>query len=344
VTSRRGGFTLIELLIGTAVMLIILTGAVAVLLAASAQHRRALERTNLERSCTLLIGQMEAELRQAGLGVPKGTDQAVGGVRFPASIVEANAGDIAFLADLPRPESSFNGFSQLSDLQQPSIPLNGVAVVNELTGPCDVDSAGHCRTDDESPLFAPSGTDCATSALAQTCPWALNKYQPSEWILIANGAGDWVERQLQSPVHAATGTRRHLSFFVNLPGLFPGNVPNRGFVSTPDLVVYRLAGNTVTRQQCWGQIGVALDPASLLARRCLDTDAPPTGTVAEVRARDVFALTFEYRDAADAVLATPVPLADLRRIRRVVINLALQRVVGASTLSTGATASATVRL
>lgn len=343
--SRRGGFTLLELLVGVAVMVIILTGAVSVLLAASAQHRRGLERANLERSCNLLIGQMEAELRQVGLGVPKGTEQVAGGARFPASIVQADANDIVFLADLARPNSSFNGLSQLSDRQQPSIALDGVAVVNELTGPCDVDSAGHCRTDDESALFVPSGTDCASSTAAQTCPWALRKYQASEWILIANGTGDWVERQLKNPnVFATSGTRSHLAVTANLPALFPANLPNRGFVSTPDLVRYQLAGNTVTRQQCWGQIGTALDPASILARRCLDTDAPPTGTVVEVRTRDVSALTFQYRDAADAVIATPVALADLRRIRRVVINLTLQRVVGASTIRADAIASATVRL
>ena len=59
---------------------------------------------------------------------------------------------------------------------------------------------------------------------------------------------------------------------------------------------------------------------------------------------DVSGLIFEYRDAADALIAAPVALADLRRIRRVVINLTLQRVVGGSTLRADAAASATVRL
>ncbi len=342
--SRRGGFTLIELLIGTAVMVVILTGAVSVLLAASSQHRRGVEKAELERSCNMLIGQMEAELRQAGLGVPQGTEKVAGGTRFPASIVEASAGKIVFLADLPRPDSSFNGISQLSDRQQPSIAVDGVAVVNELTGACDVDSAGHCQTDAESSLFTPSGTDCAGSAGAQTCPWALNKYQPSESILIANGAGDWVERQLRNPVYATTGTRRHLSVTAALPALFSGTIPNRGFVSTPDLVTYRFTGTTVNRRQCWGPIGTVLDPASLEARPCDDTITPPTGTADEIRARDVAALTFEYRDAADAVIAAPVPLADLRRIRRVIINLSLQRTIGTVVVRAGASASATVRL
>jgi prepilin-type N-terminal cleavage/methylation domain-containing protein len=168
--SRRGGFTLIELLVGTAVMVVVLTGAVSVLLAASAQHRRGVEKAELERSCNMLIGQMEAELRQVGLGVPQGTEKGVaGGTRFPASIVEASPGKIVFLADLPRPDSSFNGVSQLSDLQQPSIAVDGVAVVNELTGPCDVDSAGHCQADAASSLFAPSGIDCAGNPGAVIC-------------------------------------------------------------------------------------------------------------------------------------------------------------------------------
>jgi len=334
------GFTLIELLVGAAVMVVILTGAALVLLAASQQHRRGLEKANLERACNQLIGQMEAELRQAGLGLPKGT--LIGGAtRFPAAILEANPNDIVFFADLARPNSSFNGISQLSDEQVSTLP-DGVAVLNELNGTCDVYSLGaHCRTDTSSALFS-TGGDCGGNSAAITCPWALDKYQASEWVMVANGTGDWAELQLSPAVFVSRPPRKFLQFAGPRPaGLFPPGIPNRGFVSTPDRVFYQLNAGTVRRQQCWSQLGTPIDPATIMGKAC---DAPANGTDWEVRARDAAALTFEYRDGADAVIAAPVPLADLRRIRRVVITLSLQRVLGTSTVRADATASATVRL
>ena len=330
------GFTLIELMTGSAVMVVILTGAIAVLLAASSQHRRSLEKANLERACTLLVGQLEAELRQAGLGVPKGSNAA--GARFPASVLVGNPNDIAFLADVARPNSSFNGISQLSD-DQVAIGASGVSVLNELNGTCDVDSvAGHCRTDQSSALFGPS-TDCSTNPNVPTCPWSLRKYQPQEWIVMANGAGNWLERQLTAGLHTSGASRRFLELATPRPVAFFANLPNRGFVSTPDRILYRLNAGAVERMQCWGQIGAVLTPAAL-ATPCNGVD----GTVWERRARDVAGLVFEYRDGADAVIPTPVAAGDLRRIRRVIINLALQRAVGTATVTANATASVTVRL
>jgi prepilin-type N-terminal cleavage/methylation domain-containing protein len=334
------GFTLIELMIGSAVMVVVLTGAAAVLLAATQQHRRGLEKANLERTCNQLIGQMEAELRQAGLGMPKGT--LIGaGTRFSAAILEANANDVVFFADLARPDSSLNGLSALSDEQTTTGP-DGVAVLNELNGNCDVYTASaHCQTDTSSAIFSTPG-DCGSNSGAITCPWALKKYRGSEWVMVANGAGDWAELQLVPGIFVSRASRKFLQLTASRPAsLFPANVPNRGFVATPDRVFYELNGGTVRRKQCWSQLSTPIDPASIMARSCT---APVDGTDWEVRARDVAALNFEYRDGADAVIAAPVPLADLRRIRRVVINLSLQRTLGAAIIRADATASATVRL
>ncbi|HZN93845.1 MAG TPA: prepilin-type N-terminal cleavage/methylation domain-containing protein, partial [Myxococcales bacterium] len=229
---RRGparGFTLIELLVGSAVVLVILTGAAAVLLSASSQHRRALEKSNLERASMLLIGQMQAELRQAGLGMPNGSSSL--GNRFPASIFAANPGTIAFIADLARPNSGFNGISQLSD-DQVTIGPNGVAILNELSGTCAVDVLSpHCLTDQVSALFN-AGPDCTANQGAPTCPWSLQKYQPAEWILMANGAGSWLEKQLPiaPPVFGSFGGRFYLAVQGGRPLTFFANLPNRGFI------------------------------------------------------------------------------------------------------------------
>src|SRR5262249_27220869 len=160
-----------------------------------------------------------------------------------------------------------------------------------------------------------------------------------------NGNGDWTELQLTAAKFTSASSRRYLQFTGPRPGgLFPAGIPNRGFVSSPDRVFYELNAGTVRRQQCWSQLSTPIHPATIMAKPC---DAPANGTDWEVRARDVTALTFEYRDAADAVIAAPVPVADLRRIRRVVITLSLQRSLGTTTTATvraDATASATVRL
>jgi len=347
---RRGpgparGFTLIELLVGSAVVLVILTGAAAVLLAASSQHRRALEKANLERASMLLIGQMQAELRQVGLGVPKGSSSS--GDRFPASIFVANPGEIAFIADLARPNSSFNGVSQLSDDQAilgVGLSASGVAILNELNGTCAVDVLSpHCLTNQTSALFA-AGPDCTANQGAPTCPWGLRKYQLQEWLIMANGAGNWLERRLPMTgnVFGSFASRYYLAVPAGRPLGFFSNLPNRGFVSTPDRVFYRLNAGTVERQQCWESISEAPTVGSLSGP--LGTPCTTEGTGWEPRARGVSTLAFEYRDGADTVIPAPVAAADLRRIRRVVITLSLQRAVGTATVTADAVTSATVRL
>jgi prepilin-type N-terminal cleavage/methylation domain-containing protein len=340
--ARRAarGFTLIELLVGAAVMLVILAGAAMVLFAAASQHRRGLEKANLERSCQLLTGQLVAELRQVGLGVPTGSNPEAGNGRFPATVLQATATSLTFMADLARPNSSFNGLSQLSD--DPAIPAGGVSVLNELNGTCDVDNSisPHCRTSLASALFPGPGVDCSASTAALTCPWNLNKYQSQEWVVLANGSGEWLERRLTAGVFGSSLTRRYLALAVARPAGFFSGAPNRGYVSSPDRVFYRLNAGAVERKQCWGQIGAVLTVAAL-ATPCA---AGPDGTAWEPRASNVSALAFQYRDAADAVIPVPVAAGNLRRIRRVTVTMTLQRPLGQALISAGATASATVRL
>lgn len=338
------GVTLIELLVGGAVAVLVLSAAGLVVVSSASRHRRELERANLERHSLLLLEQLTAELRQAGLGVPSGQNPELAGARFPSIFLRGDPAEVVFLADLPRPNSSFNGVSQLSDEQQATVPTSGVVVLNELSGPCDVDLTGpHCQTDQVSALFPPS-TGCASNPAAPTCPWALNRYQPNEWVLLANGAGRWLERQVGNPVHGASADRRYLALQVARPAGFFAGFPNRGFVSSPDRVFYRLNGTAVERNQCWGQIGAGVTVAAL-ATACA---AGPDGTGWEVLAEGATSpgLAFEYRDGADNPIAAPVPAAALPLIRRVVVRVTLERAPGpgATAIRTDSSTSASVRL
>lgn len=336
------GVTLIELLVGGAVAGLVLSAAALVVVSSASRHRRELERANLERHSLLLLEQLTAELRQAGLGVPSGQNPELGGARFPSVFVRGDPAQLVFLADLPRPNSSFGGVSQVSDEQAVTVPADGVVVLNELNGTCNADLSGpHCQTDVESALFAPS-TDCATDPNAPSCPWALNKYQPGEWLLLANGAGQWLERQVDNPVHGASADRRYLDLAAPRPPTFFGGFPNRGFVSSPDRVFYRLNGAAVERNQCWGQIGAVLTAAAL-ATPCI---AGPDGTGWEVVARGALSpgLAFEYRDGADNPIAAPVPAAALPLIRRVVVRVTLERMLGPTAIRTDSSTAASVRL
>ncbi|HZI06359.1 MAG TPA: prepilin-type N-terminal cleavage/methylation domain-containing protein, partial [Archangium sp.] len=236
--KRPRGFTLIELLVGSAVALTVLAVAFAAFVRTTAMHRRQVELAEMKRGAALVLGQLGAELRQAGLGRPRHARAEGNGALFPPTFLIAQENQLAFLTDLPRRDSNFNGYSQLADDQSTALPTNGIALLNELNGGCDISSAtNHCSSSEESLLFPPGAVDdCASSAASPTCPWGLNRYQGNEFLIVANTKGNWVERQLQSSLHAeVSGGRRTLVLEDSLPpDLLSG--ANRGFVSTPDRV------------------------------------------------------------------------------------------------------------
>ncbi|WP_375770635.1 prepilin-type N-terminal cleavage/methylation domain-containing protein [Archangium gephyra] len=341
----RRGFTLIELLVGSAVALTVLAVAFAAFVRITAMHRRQVELAEMKRSAALVLGQLGAELRQAGLGRPRHARAEGGAELFPPTFLVAQEHQLAFLTDLPRRDSNFNGYSQLADDQTTGLPANGIALLNELNGGCDIsDATAHCSSNEESLLFAPdAGTDdCADSADAPTCPWGLNRYQGQEYLIVANQKGSWVERQLKASLHASvTGGRRTLVLETGLPADFLSG-PNRGFVSTPDRVYYGLDAGGVRRNQCWGSIfsGGAFSLA------CSDTFTT-TATGWEVLTTGVApnGLRFSYWTANGTLLPVPVTdEVDLRGIRRVDIELDLERPLpDGETLRHSASLSITLR-
>ncbi len=338
--SRRG-FTLIELLVTAVVAIIMLGAAMALFTRTITEQHEQRRLAEMKRSTALVLGQLTTELRQAGLGRPRagrlGATNA--GNRFPASILVAEAHRIAFITDLPRPDSTFNGFSQLAvhqvrQIEGGSFPDTGLALINELNGTCDVvtDVSG-CKTDTSSQLFdyatSTSTQNCADSpGTARTCPWSLNRYRPDEYIIVSDPLGRWAERRIRSgtQVYATTGNRIAMELTTALPkGMFSDGA-NQAWVSTPDRVFFQLNGDLWQRKQCWGTVGVG-SPTLILNAPCPDND-PSVGTKWESLARAggaPTAPTFTYWTAEGTQLPLPIASTDLWRIQRVDIRLEFQR-------------------
>ncbi|HEX8434653.1 PilW family protein [Archangium sp.] len=328
----RRGFTLIEMLVTSGVAIIMLSAALALFIQGIAQQQRQRKLAEMKRSAALVMGQLTTELRQAGLGRPRGARVGTGD-RFPASILVAQPQQIIFIADLPRPNSTFNGFSQLAADQTPA-SFAGLSLLNELNGGCDVTTATPaCATDLSSHLFTyaatSTATDCAgSSGTARTCPWALNRYQPSEYIIVADGMGRWVERQIgtsSTPPHPPSALRpdgrRALSIDASVPAELVSGGANQSFVSTPDRVFHRIIDGWWERKQCWGSVG---SPIGTLSDPCA---AGADGTDWERLARLVTpaSITFRYFKANGDPLTAPVATTSLKDIARVDIELQLER-------------------
>ena len=116
-------------------------------------------------------------------------------------------------------------------------------------------------------MLAASGEDCRGAPdSAPTCPWGLKKYQPGEWLVLVDGVGRWVEREISSNLFSISSSRIALQLDQRLPMNF-FDVPNRGWVASVDRVFYRLQEGTIERRQCWGMAG---SPATVggLSQHC----------------------------------------------------------------------------
>lgn len=324
---RARGFTLVEVLVAGAVGLVILASAIGYLVHRSRVDTREKALARLKRDSSLLLGQLERELRQAGLGRPTRTRLEGDNELFPGPLLAASETELTFVADLPRPDASLNGLSSFAANQAvPPLPSGGVALLNELNGGCDVgtSSSSACRTDVSSLLLSAPGPDCAgTSGSAPSCPWGLRKYRPREWLVLVDGRGRWTQRRVDDDLFRGSGGRYALVLDTSLPADFFGATPNRGWAASLDRVHYRLSGDTVERKQCWHSFP---SPAELpgVATPCT---LPDDGTEWEPLLSTVPAggLSLRYLDASGAVLG-PLPLsaAALRRVHRVEVVLHLE--------------------
>ena len=322
--SRHRGFTLLEALIAMAVALVVILGATAVVVSLSVQHRRDRELARLRGEADFVLAKLGSELRQMGLGVPRGPRLSTG--ELFARLVSGTASSITFAADLARPDTAINGFSLLA-ADQGSLAQHDLALLNELNGDCDVDTASppHCSTDTASLLLPPSGSpDCAGSGNSPSCPWGLKKYRGDEVLVLADGRGVWQEvRVARAVFEVPTGSPRRLLKLVAIPAGFAGR-GGRAFLSSPDRVFWRLQGGVLERAQCWGSVGEK-GPV-LIAEVC---EAGPDGTGFEPLATTVEegGFVLEYLDARGETLAAPLSVDDAARTRSVHVTLKLASAV-----------------
>jgi hypothetical protein len=347
--ARQAAFTLIELIVATAVTLILITSALAVIHRIAALQRRQQWVEFNRRSTSLALAQLTSEVRRTGLGCPTGIGINAPNPLFPPPILRATANELIFVADLPRHNSDFHGVSALASDQIASLstPRSWVAIFNELSGTCVPRSTAPfpCETNHTSLIFDGDTVSCNADPTARTCPWGLNRYQPGEPLFVTNGMGRWLQTMVGNPIHDTQDNRRVLMLTndVDLATLTMGSTP--GFVSTPDRIYYQLrrvgSGPTehlqLVRKQCWGW-GALLNnnPLNLGALRapCNDTtegtpfevlleyDMPPPG---HPRTWDQ-TLQFTYHDANGTLLPPPTPgpefsEAELRRIRQVRVSV-----------------------
>jgi prepilin-type N-terminal cleavage/methylation domain-containing protein len=321
----RRGFTLIEVVVASGVGVVLLAAVMGYLLHRSRMDHQEARRGRLKQDASLVLGQLGRELRQAGLGRPTRARREGEGELFPGPLLAADATELAFVADLPRPDSSLNGVSAFAANQgQPLLPDRGIALLNELNGGCDVDgsSPSACRTDESSLLLAASGQDCLASPhTSPTCPWGLNKYRPGEWLVLVDGVGRWVERRVSSSLFSSSGSRVALQLDERLPVDFFA-VPNRGWVASVDRVFYRLREGAVERKQCWSGLGGPTS-VSAISRPCTSLgEGTPWEPLLRTAAPE--GLTFRYFDAQGAELTRlPLSTQELRRVRRVEVRLRL---------------------
>lgn len=323
-SPARRGFTLVEVLVASAVGLIILTGMMGYLLHRSRMDHQEAQLARLKQDSSLMLGQLGRELRQAGLGRPTRARKDGDRELFPGPLIAADAASLAFVADLPRPDADLNGLSTFAANQSaPPMPDRGVALLNELNGGCDVDSSlpSGCRTDEASLVLPSPGVDCRNAPFtAPSCPWGLKKYQPNEWLVLVDGAGRWVERQVSSNLFSNSASRIALQLNERLPADF-FDVPNRGWVASMDRVFYRLRGNIVERKQCWNPMGSFVS-ASTFSPCSSATDGTAWEPLLRTAVPD--GLMFRYFDVQGFEL-TRLPLSeeDLSRVRRVEVRLSL---------------------
>lgn len=317
----RRGFTLVELMVAAAIGVLIIGVALSFVFASARLHRKQFELGQLRRTSSMVVDRLADELRQAGLGVPRGQRLSGGNEAFPPRLYAGTATSISFLGDLPRPDSSFDGRSGLASDQTVGLPANTVALINAFNGDCDLDFGidPHCASSERSRVFPTNAAnDCTSAGTEVTCPWALGKYRANEFVIVADGDGNWDERRVDPTLFAVNALRGGLLLTAALPASVVAS-SSKGFLSTPDRTTWSWAGGFVRRNQCWDTVGAWAGLPAFGA--CGDG----TGTENLLRGDAASSLTFSYFDSGGTALAVPLSAADVRRVARVDIALHVER-------------------
>ncbi len=284
------GFTLLELILGASLALMIAGAAMGVLLGVQQMQRDAQSRNAIARDAQFAVEHLGYDLQYLGVGVPRGTslDSVTGELRPAVRIGTATY--LAFIGDLPYPNSELNGIAVLNDIKGETTPPDGggddeVIVTSELS-PCAPEATGASTYSCQQhlvvalPIGATSADNCVEGAAnRRLCPWGLGKWQSdgggSVSLVFTGPQGRWAHRRWSignwTSVGQAAGPHlSHIGTFDLPRAQFTANTSAASTVAQLDRVFYSLeatAGgacpNTgavgmncvLMRRQCWGSLG-----------------------------------------------------------------------------------------
>lgn len=370
-------FTLVELMVGLSLGLIVTAAAVAALGQATRFQGEVSARNAAARDGELVVDLLTRDLVFMGAGVPRGlrADTA----DFPAPVEAhqlrpllraAKPDHFVFVGDLPYPNAELNGVVHVLEVGPVLLPERDLVVTSELSGcaPPSASPLGYaCATGTRSLLGpftgGPPAANCSSAATgARTCPWALNKWQPStngvHLVVGTNVDGRWYEREWAPGAFADVD--RFLA--IRLQDESPdgttwaaggGGIP-RNELLTPvggawaahiDRVFWSLegpaAGSTCTtppdcvlrRRQCWGQVldpgaadwPVVSDAAFRSDRTPLHCTAPDDGTPWETVMTGVQSFQVSYFDGAGAPLVAPWTAQKAAAVKTVDVDVVVAR-------------------
>lgn len=296
-TARRRGFTLLELVIGTTMSLAIAGVAMGTLVSVQQTQKESMLKNAATRDAMYMLDMVGGDLGYAGVGVPWSFE-----VDFPSRnrrlrpvVRIASEQMLAFIGDLPLPNSDFNGIAQLAAIGPGG---TSIAVTSELSlCPPSAGPTFHCDTRINGLVGLPSGgSDCSSDATSTTCPWSQGKWSRTsgsafagQLLLLSTPTGQWAWRRVAFdgagvPTVVTIGNVRGVALVDDFPGGISGDGALRAdaftgtgvhigasTISTLDRVFYsaeKLSGGRCTstdrkcvlvRRHCWGEV---LDPTS----------------------------------------------------------------------------------
>lgn len=294
----RRAFTMLELVIGMTMSLAIAGVAMGTLLSVQQTQKESMLKNAATRDGMYMLDMVGGDLGYAGVGVPRGVEadiaRAPGDERLLRPIIRVgSAQTIAFIGDLPLPNSDLNGLAQLADIG----PTNTTIAISSEIALCPPSAAAsfHCDTRKNTLLALPAGAlDCSSDATATTCPWAQGKWARTsggafvgQLLLLTTPNGRWAWRRValdanDRPAVVTVNDVRGFAVVDDFPGGNPGDgaltrqtylAPAIGAttIATLDRVFYsaqKLSGGTcdasahecvLMRRHCWGEV---LDPRS----------------------------------------------------------------------------------
>lgn len=364
------GFTLLEMIVALTMALVVTSSALGVLLTVLQTQREGSLRASLARDAQLTMDMLARDFAYLGVGVPRGLQMREDGVtpitasttsQLRPPIRVGTSDYIAFLGDLPFPNSDLNGIAMPQVFQGSTD--DEFSVVSELTAcspPQSAPTSGNytCRTS-QATMLEVGGGDCDESNKTQpTCPWGLGKWQQNGAadmvLVIGDTFGGWYQRTWDFTVHSHGTDRALVKFGARLSGetdlsenRFYARTIGGGFVALLDRVFYSLeepgspgtactSGNcTLRRRQCWGDIGDPGDASfPAVGGSAIRGGSDPGGCTAGTQGTPwesvmdgVESFQIRYFDSTGAEIAPPLAIGTSPRVKYVDVELVLARPV-----------------